>query len=161
MTYNRGSAFDLLLVRWSALRGDGAHLRLPDMAMVTMVTMATLWSLYGQWCLIVPTNERPCRVMLEIVTVRVRRGRGGAAPDTALIAVFCPCPVSSPEPGVTHSIVQCACAICGGLANRIDLDLHIIRSLRPARYLYIFISLALYVELLTKNLNIQLPIAMV
>ena len=78
MTYNRGSAFDLLLVRWSALGGDGAHLRLPDMAMVTMVTMATLWSLYGQWCLIVPTNERPCRVMLEIVTVRVRRGRGGA-----------------------------------------------------------------------------------
>ena len=146
MTYNRGSAFDLLVVRWSALGGDGAHLRLPDMAMVTMVT---LWSLYGQWCLIVPTNERPCRVMLEIVTVRVRRGRGGAAPDTALIAVFCPCPVSSPEPGVTRSIVQCACAICGGLANRIDLDtnfcmstsniyLHNIRSLRPARYLYIF-----------------------
>ena len=116
MTYNRVSAFDLLLVRWSALGGDGAHLRLPDMAMVTMVT---LWSLYGQWCLIVPTNERRCRVMLGIVTVRVRRGRGGggAAPDTALIAVFCPCPVSSPEPGVTRSI-----AICGGLANRIDLD---------------------------------------
>ena len=86
----------------------------------------------------------------------------------ALIAVFCPCPVSSPEPGVTRSIVQCACAICDGLANRIDLDtnfcmstsniyLHNIRSLRPARYLYIFISLAL----LTKNLNIQLPIDMV
>ena len=68
--------------------------------------------------------------------------------------------MSSPEPGVTRSIVQCACAICDGLANRIDLDLHII-SLRPAIYLYIFISLALYVELLTENLNIQLPTAMV
>ena len=110
MTYNRVSAFDLLLVRWSALGGDGAHLRLPDMAMVTMVTMATLWSLHGQWCLIVPTNERPCRVMLEIVTVRVRRGRGGggAAPDTALIAVFCPCPVSSVPSMVSSAALQSA-----------------------------------------------------
>ena len=46
MTYNRGSAFDLLLVRWSALGGDGAHLRLPDMAMVTMVTMVTMATLW-------------------------------------------------------------------------------------------------------------------
>ena len=85
--------------------------------MVTMVTLWSLWPLYGQWCLIVPTNERPCRVTLEIVTVRVRRGRGGARhrANCSLLSVSS---VQCPEPRVTRSSVQSAAVWLIGLISR-------------------------------------------
>ena len=79
-------------------------------------------------------------------------------------AVFCPCP----GPVSRASCHPQQCAICGGLANRIDLEtnyriylsIHVYYSRSQTCIILSLMMLIMYRHVINKYLNIQLPIAL-